>query len=106
VTNLPGYGPEPAIVQEVFQSSKTGRTREWLCTPYRISSKKRKPKRDRGQATTQTASLIAASFRTWRGSWPSVARSPAGMACLFSENKPSRGNSAPHKADFGTRAPL
>ena len=61
---------------------------------------------DRDRPATQTASLIAASFRTWRGSRPSVARRPIRMTCNFSKIKPFRGNSAPHKADFGKRAPL
>jgi len=35
---------------------------------------------DRDRSLTQKRSLIAASFRTWRVSWPSVARRPIRIA--------------------------
>jgi len=51
----------------------------WLCTPYRTSSGKR-PYHDRERSATQTKPLIAASFRTWRGSWSFVTQRPVWMA--------------------------
>jgi hypothetical protein len=62
--NLPVTLRRRQEFRRFFKGPKTGSTMEWLCTPYRISSEKRKPKIDRGQTTTQTASFIAASFRT------------------------------------------
>ena len=56
---------------------------------------------DRNRPTTQTASLIAASFRTWRGSWPFVAWRPIKISDDFLRIRPYRGNSAPRKRISG-----